>query len=149
MAWCWRRPARMPMTAPGAIGTAISLAVYYGLQGTQVPDLIVMEGRSDNVHIRLAAMVALGVSMVFLLLTILSVAMTVPKGGGSRDVGKIADSPAPKPQLPPDDARNAIIDRLATLSLSDLERLEKQILVDELADLEPGVLRKLVEEKRS
>ena len=44
---------------------------------------------------------------------------------------------------------DAIIDRLATLSLADLERLEKQILVDELADLEPGVLRKLVEERRS
>lgn len=108
-----------------------------------------MEGRTDNTAIRLAAMVALGVSLVFLLLTILSITMTVPKGGGSRDLGKIAPSPTPQPQLPPDDAKEAVLNRLSALSIDDLEKIEKQVLVNELEQLDTKVLKQLVAERRS
>ncbi|MFD0866338.1 MFS transporter [Tessaracoccus lubricantis] len=83
---------KMASTLGGAIGTAVSLAVYYGLMGTRVPDLIVMEGRSDNESLRLAAMVAIGVSLVFLLLAILSIVMTIPKSDG-----RISPRPQPTP----------------------------------------------------
>lgn len=142
---------KMASSLGGAIGTAISLAVFYGLQGAQVPDIGIlhMEGRTDNTAIRLAAMVALGVSLVFLLLTILSITMTVPKGGGSRDLGKIAPSPTPQPQLPPDDAKEAVLNRLSALSIDDLEKIEKQVLVNELEQLDTKVLKQLVAERRS
>ncbi|MBB1510328.1 MFS transporter [Tessaracoccus sp. MC1756] len=83
---------KMASTLGGAIGTAVSLAVYYGLMGTRVPDLIAMEGRSDNESLRLAAMVAIGVSLVFLLLAILSIVMTIPQ----RD-GRVSPPPQPTP----------------------------------------------------
>ena len=75
--------------------------------------------------------------------------MTVPQGGGKRDLGKVAPSPAPAPQLPPDDAKLALINRLASLPLSDLQRLEKQLLLNDLAELDPKVLQQLVETRRS
>ncbi|MFJ1288922.1 MFS transporter [Actinotignum timonense] len=96
---------KMASSLGGAIGTAISLAVFYGLQGAPVPDVIAMSGRTDNSSIRLAAMVALGVSLVFLLLAIVSITTTVPKGGGSATAGASAPSAAPAPQLAPDDER--------------------------------------------
>ncbi|MGJ9635860.1 MFS transporter, partial [Actinotignum sp. GS-2025b] len=86
---------KMASSLGGAIGTAISLAVFYGLQGAPVPDVIAMSGRTDNSSIRLAAMVALGVSLVFLLLAIVSITTTVPKGGGSATAGASAPSAAP------------------------------------------------------
>lgn len=77
---------KMASSLGGAIGTAVSLAVFYGLQGTAVPDIVVMAGRSDNASIRLAAMVALGVSLFFLVCAIISIVITVPKGGGSKNL---------------------------------------------------------------
>ncbi|MGJ9641828.1 MFS transporter [Actinotignum sp. GS-2025c] len=111
---------KMASSLGGAIGTAISLAVFYGLQGAPVPDVIAMSGRTDNSSIRLAAMVALGVSLVFLLLAIVSITTTVPKGGGSATAGASAPSAAPAPQLAPDDERQEIIARLSELPLRDL-----------------------------
>lgn len=138
----------MASSLGGAIGTAISLAVFYGLQGSQAPDLIAMSGRSDNTSIRLAAMVALGVSLVFLLLAITSVTMTVPKGGGSATAGAQEASATPAPQLPPDDKRAEVLHRLSKLSLEDLERLEHQLLLNELSSLNTETLQVLVQKKR-
>ncbi|MGJ9626802.1 MFS transporter [Actinotignum sp. GS-2025b] len=131
---------KMASSLGGAIGTAISLAVFYGLQGAPVPDVIAMSGRTDNSSIRLAAMVALGVSLVFLLLAIVSITTTVPKGGGSATAGASAPSAAPAPQLAPDDERQEIIARLSELPLRDLQRLERQLLVDELSGLDTKAL---------
>ncbi|EPD28744.1 MFS transporter [Actinotignum schaalii] len=140
---------KMASSLGGAIGTAISLAVFYGLQGAPVPEVIAMSGRTDNSSIRLAAMVALGVSLVFLLLAIVSITTTVPKGGGSATAGASAPSAAPAPQLAPDDERQEIIARLSELPLRDLQRLERQLLVDELSGLDTKALQALVEKQKA
>lgn len=140
---------KMASSLGGAIGTAISLAVYYGLQGATVPDVIVLQGRTDNASIRLAAMIALGVSLVFLLLTIVSIVTTIPKGGGSRDLGKTAKSAAPKPQLPPDAKKRALLERLASRDLSELEYVEKQLLIKDLQDLDRSILEEIIEKRNS
>lgn len=136
---------KMASSLGGAIGTAISLAVFYGLQGAQVPPVIAMAGRTDNSNVRLAAMVALGVSLVFLLLAIISIVSSVPKGGGSRDLGQSADDAAPRKHLPPDEAKAKVLERLSHYSLHDLEELEKQHLVNELAKISTPVLKKFVD----
>ncbi len=85
---------KMASSLGGAIGAAISLAVFTGLAQanvTQIGDVIHMEGAQSNVALRLAGMVALGVNLVFLLLAILSITVTVPKSSGRI---------APKPQVP-------------------------------------------------
>ena len=110
--------------------------------------VVTMQGRLDNAGLRQAAMFALGVNLVFLILAILSIVMTVPKGGGSRDLGTSAESPSPAPQLPPDDAKDAVIARLSTLSLAEHEELERQLLVNQLARLNPHVLKQIVEENQ-
>ncbi len=114
---------KMASSLGGAIGTAISLAVFYGLQGAEVPDLIAMTGRSDNVSLRLAAMVALGVSLIFLLTAIVSITTTVPKGGGSANGPE--ETPDPEPQAVPDDERQEILDRLAELPIEELRKLAR------------------------
>lgn len=140
---------KMASSLGGAIGTAISLAVYYGLQGATVPDIIALQGRTDNASIRLAAMIALGVSLVFLLLTIVSIVTTIPKGGGSRDLGKTAKSATPKPQLPPDAKKRALLERLASRDLSELEYVEKQLLIKDLQDLDRSILEEIIEKRNS
>ncbi len=114
---------KMASSLGGAIGTAISLAVFYGLQGSKVPDVLAMAGRSDNASLRLAAMVALGVSLVFLLAAIVSITTTVPKGGGSANGHE--ESPDPEPQATPDDERREILNRIASLSIEDLRKLDQ------------------------
>ncbi|WP_432560596.1 MFS transporter [Granulicoccus sp. GXG6511] len=86
---------KMASSLGGAIGTAISLAVFTGLAGTEssiIGNVIEMQGRTDNVALRLAAMIALGVNLVFLLLAIVSITVTVPKQSG-----RITPAPQPTP----------------------------------------------------
>ena len=88
----------MASSLGGAIGAAVSLTVFTGLsqvprnQITQIGDIIHMEGPQSNVPLRLAAMIALGVNLIFLLLAIVSITVTVPKGGG-----RISPKPQPVP----------------------------------------------------
>ncbi|MDO5682074.1 MAG: MFS transporter [Propionibacteriaceae bacterium] len=87
---------KMASSLGGAIGTAISLAVFTGLSGSQatiIGNVIHMEGRTDNTALRLAAMIALGVNLVFLLLAIVSITVTVPKQSG-----RITPAPQPTPE---------------------------------------------------
>lgn len=143
---------KMASSLGSAMGAAISLAVFTAMSRTEstiIGEVIEMEGRTDNIALRQAAMVALGINLVFVLLAILSITLTVPKGGGSRDLGEMAPTPSPQPQLPPDDARDAILQRLAALPLQDLERLEKQVLVQELSELDTEVLERLLERRRT
>ncbi|MCO6502504.1 MAG: hypothetical protein J5I28_05430 [Acidimicrobiales bacterium] len=93
-------------------------------------------------------MVALGVNLIFVILAVLSIAVTVPKGGGSRDLDEAAASPAPPSQLPPDEAKAAVLQRLAALPLADLERIEKQATLQELAKLDTDLLERLLEKHR-
>lgn len=143
---------KMASSLGGAIGAAISLAVFTGMAGAGgsfIGNVVTMEGAQTNTGLRAAGMIAIGVNLLFCVLAITSIVMTVPKGGGKRDLGKVAPSPAPAPQLPPDDAKLALINRLASLPLSDLQRLEKQLLLNDLAELDPKVLQQLVETRRS
>ncbi|HZK05111.1 MAG TPA: MFS transporter [Actinomycetaceae bacterium] len=142
---------KMASSLGSAIGAAVSLSIFTGMAGgesTIIGDIVEMTGRTDNIALREAAMVAIGVNMVFALLAIISITLTVPKGGGSRDIGKVAASPAPSPQLPPDEAKQAVLARLSKYSLSDLERIEKQAYLAELGKLDPAVLKQLVDTKR-
>lgn len=142
---------KMASSLGSAIGAAVSLAVFAGLAGaksTIVGSVVQMEGRTDNIGLRQAGMMGVGVSLVFLLLAIISITMTVPRGGGSRDVGAVAPSPAPTPQLPPDDEKAKILARLSELTVADLREVEKMALLRELGDLDPKVLRQLVSTRR-
>jgi hypothetical protein len=94
---------KMASSLGSVIGVAVSLAV----------------------SLRQAGMFALAVNVIFVLLAIVSITVTVSKGGGSRDLGKAAASPAPEPQLPPDEENAALIARLSQLSLSELRQIEK------------------------
>ncbi len=88
---------KMASSLGGAIGVAVSLAVFTGLsqvpqdQITQIGDVIHMNGAQSNAPLRLAAM-TLGVNPVFLLLGILAITVTVPKEGG-----RITPNPQPVP----------------------------------------------------
>jgi len=142
---------KMASSLGGAIGAAVSLAVFTAMAGTEssvIGNVIEMQGRQDNVALRQAGMFARAVNLMFLLLAIVSITVTVPKGGGSRDLGKMAPSPAPAPQLPPDDAKAAILARLSALPLSDLELIEKQAMLQELGKLQPEVLKQLISTQR-
>jgi MFS transporter, DHA2 family, multidrug resistance protein len=86
---------KMASSLGGAIGAAISLALFTGLSGSPVTiigDVIRMEGRTDNIALRLAAMIALGVNLVFVLLAILIITVMVPK-----ESGRISPKPQPLP----------------------------------------------------
>lgn len=139
---------KMASSLGSAMGAAVSLAVFTAMSGSEstlIGNVVQFQGRTDNIALRQAAMVALGVNLIFVILAVLSIAVTVPKGGGSRDLDEAAASPAPPSQLPPDEAKVEILRRLAALPLSKLELIEKQLTLQELAKLDTDVLEKLVE----
>lgn len=95
---------KMASSLGGAIGAAVSLAVFTALMNADasvIGNVIEMAGRTDNVNIRFAGMVALGVSLIFVILAIVSVIITVPKGGGSADAAKPKAPVSPAPQDAP------------------------------------------------
>lgn len=86
---------KMASSLGGAIGSAISLAVFTALAGStpeSIGDVITWTGTQSNVGYRFAGMVALGVNFLFLLLAIISIVTTVPK-----QTGRIAPKPEPVP----------------------------------------------------
>ena len=139
---------KMASSLGSAIGAAVSLGLFTGMAATGstlVGNVVEFTGRTDNILLRQAGMFALAINLLFVLLAIVSITVTVPKGGGSRDLGEVAPSPAPTPQLPPDDQKAALIARLSQLSLGELEEIEKQILLRKLGDVDSEVLRQLIE----
>ena len=72
--------------------------------------------------------------------------MTVPKGGGSRELG-VTKEAAPKSFATLDQERQAVIERLSTLSLTELEKIQRQVLVNRLADLDEDVLQEILRER--
>ena len=142
---------KMASSLGGAIGAALSLAIFTALLGTTtllLGNTVVFTGIQTNVDLRQAGMVVMLFNLLLVLGAILSIVMTVPKGGGSRDLDAMAAHPGPTPQLPLDDERQAILNRLAALPTVDLLEIEKQLAVNELAKLDPRVLQELVAQRR-
>ena len=142
---------KMASSLGGAIGAALSLAIFTALLGTTtllLGNTVVFTGVQTNVDLRQAGMVVMLFNLLLVLGAILSIVMTVPKGGGSRDLDTTAAHPGPAPQLPLDDERQAILNRLAALPTVDLLEIEKQLAVNELAKLDPRVLQELVAQRR-
>lgn len=76
---------KMASSLGGALGVVISASVFTALSDVSSPmewinGLVTFTGRQDNVVIRQAAMVALGVNLAMVVLAIISIVLTVPKG---------------------------------------------------------------------
>ncbi|WP_122263825.1 hypothetical protein [Ornithinimicrobium cerasi] len=130
----------------------MSLAIFTGLLGTDTLLLghtVEFIGDQTNVDLRQAGMVVMLFNLVLVLGAIISIVMTVPKGGGSRDLGAVAASAAPAPHLPMDQERQAVLDRIAALPTADLLEIEKMLVIDDLRKLDSQVLHALLEERRS
>lgn len=142
---------KMASSLGSAIGAAVSLAIFTGLLGTETLLLgnnVQFIGDQTNVDLRQAGMVVMLFNLLLVLGAIISIVMTVPKGGGSRDLGAVAASPAPSPHLPLDAERQAVLDRLATLPTTDLLEVEKSLAINDLRTLDAETLRALLEERR-
>lgn len=84
---------KMASSLGSAIGAALSLAVFTGFMASDthvIGSVVQYTGRVDNVGIREAGTLGLSVSLVFLVLAIISIMLTVPKGGGSKDTVPVA-----------------------------------------------------------
>ncbi|WP_422933027.1 MFS transporter [Sinomonas sp. P47F7] len=74
---------KMASSLGGAIGAAVSLALFtaYSSTGAQfVGDVLVNQGRTDNTAVRQAAVVALVFNLVMVVIAVVSIMATVPKG---------------------------------------------------------------------
>ncbi|MDO5697619.1 MAG: MFS transporter [Dermatophilus congolensis] len=79
---------KMSSTIGGAFGLAISSAIYLGIRGQValggegigvLPAMIDFVGRQDNLANREAAMVALAVNVLMMVVSVIAIAVTVPK----------------------------------------------------------------------
>ncbi|WP_430297511.1 MFS transporter [Sinomonas sp. B1-1] len=75
---------KMASSLGSAIGAAISLALFtaFGTGGAAqfVGDVLINQGRTDNTALRQAAVVALAFNLVMVVIAIVSIMVTVPKG---------------------------------------------------------------------
>lgn len=77
---------KMASSLGSATGTAISLSVFTAVSASGAPwlaHIVEFHGRTDNIALREAGMIALGVNLLMLLLAVTSVIVTVPKGKGA------------------------------------------------------------------
>ena len=141
---------KMASSLGGAIGAALSLAIFTGLlgAGTILGDTVHFEGVQGNIDLRQAGMFVMLFNLLLTVVAMLSITMTVPKGGGSRDLNRAAPLPEPSPQLPPDEEKAAILNRLMTLPLADLMSLERWAMLNKLSKVDPEVLKQLVDTAR-
>lgn len=141
---------KMASSLGGAIGLALSLTIFNALKGgsSTVTYALTMSGVQDNVSLRFAGMVVMLFNIGLTMIAILSIVMTVPKGGGSKDLGKVAASATPAPHLTMDEERQAVIERLSQLSMQELDALEHQVLLNRLERLDSKVLEAIVAEHR-
>lgn len=73
---------KMASSLGGAIGAAISLALFtaFSSSGAQfIGDVLINQGRIDNVGIRQAAVIALLFNVVMVIIAVVSIMATVPK----------------------------------------------------------------------
>jgi len=78
---------KMASSLGAAFGVAISAAAFTALSGNSesvdwLAGAITFQGRQDNLAVREAAMVALGINVLMIVLAIISIMLTVPKGQG-------------------------------------------------------------------
>ncbi|WP_136041068.1 MULTISPECIES: MFS transporter [unclassified Microbacterium] len=75
---------KMASSLGAAIGAAISLTIFTSITdagGVEwLRDLVPFQGEQTNIAVREAAMVACGVNLIFLVVAIVSIVATVPKG---------------------------------------------------------------------
>ncbi len=87
---------KMASSLGGAIGAAVSLTVFSSLASTGsslVGDVLVNHGVTDNIAVRQAGAVAFAVNLVFVLIALVSILLTVPKGRKYND-DDASDEPA-------------------------------------------------------
>lgn len=75
---------KMASSLGGALGVAISASIFTALSGIGSPidwlnGMVNFVGRQDNVIVRQAAMIALGVNLLMVIMAIISIMRTVPK----------------------------------------------------------------------
>jgi len=71
----------MASSLGAAFGVAISAAIFTALSnGTTDPLAGIFWGRTDNIAIRYAAMIALLFNLVMVMVAIISIIMTIPAG---------------------------------------------------------------------
>lgn len=78
---------KMASSLGGAIGAAVSLALFTAFRGSTeatvfLGDVLVNYGRTDNVALRRAAVIALAFNLLMVIIAIVSITLTVPKGKG-------------------------------------------------------------------
>ncbi len=78
---------KMASSLGGAIGAAVSLALFTAFRGSTeatvfLGDVLVNYGRTDNVALRRAAVIALAFNLLMVIIAIVSITLTVPKGRG-------------------------------------------------------------------
>lgn len=83
---------KMASSLGGAIGAAVSLALFTAFRGSTeatvfLGDVLVNYGRTDNVALRRAAVIALAFNLLMVIIAIVSIALTVPKGRGETNAG--------------------------------------------------------------
>lgn len=142
---------KMASSLGSAIGVALSLAIFTGMFGSSsllLGSTVEFTGVQDNVALRQAAMVTMLFNLVLVLIAIIAILATVPRGGGSRDLGRSEPEPGPAPHLTMDEERTVLIERLSTLSKGELEELERMRVLHELGQLDADVLHRLAGEAR-
>lgn len=79
---------KMASSLGAAFGVAISAGVFSALNVgeniTWLEGVITFVGRQDNVVVREAATIALGINLLMVGLAIISIVVTIPKSGGKR-----------------------------------------------------------------
>ena len=80
---------KMASSLGAAFGVAISASIFTALSAdsssvTWLEGMITFSGRQDNVAVRGAAIVALGFNVLMIVIAILTIMLTVPKGGKTK-----------------------------------------------------------------
>lgn len=110
---------KMASSLGSAIGAALSLAIFTALSGeglTIVGQVLHTQGIQENAAIRQAGMVTMLFNLILVLVAIISITATVPKGGGRKDEQSYDDAGAQA-------ERAELLGKLETLPLSELKRL--------------------------
>jgi DHA2 family multidrug resistance protein-like MFS transporter len=76
---------KMASSLGAALGVAISTGIFVGLSAVDTPvsildNVIKFEGRQDNIALRQGAMIALFFNLVMVIIAIIAIMKTIPKG---------------------------------------------------------------------
>lgn len=114
---------KMASSLGGAIGAALSLTIFTAFAGgglTILGQVLHTQGVQYNTGVRQAGMITMLFNLILVLFAIISIIITVPKGGG-RGKPQKDDGIGPTPQVEPD--RQALLDELATRPTEELQHL--------------------------